>query len=206
MNNNIIKSINELAFRYRNELSQKIKERNEEIKNDNFDHILIYKVLGITDTEGKLIDEYQNKGRFLYNYAGNFLQEAAILCFKHKYNNIKEKYKVKNNIGSKPKNFEIDFLVDNKAYEIKWRDATTDGDHIIKEHTRIQVIKNHNFIPIRIMFYYPNREQAKKIQEAIKTLYDGVGGEYYFGNDAWEYIYKTTNINLLKILEDIAYK
>ncbi|WP_367182124.1 ApaLI family restriction endonuclease [Brachyspira sp.] len=57
---------------------------------------------------------------FLYNYVGNFLQEAAILCFKHKYNNIKEKYKIINNIESKPKKIEIDCLVGNKAYEIKW--------------------------------------------------------------------------------------
>jgi hypothetical protein len=33
-------------------------------------------------------------------------------------------------------------VINNNAYEIKWRDATTDGDHITKEHTRVQNIKN----------------------------------------------------------------
>lgn len=206
MHNDIVNKINELAFHYREELHKKIKERNEEIKNDNLDHTLIYKVLGISDEEGELIDKYQNKGRFLYNYAGNFLQDAAILCFKYKYNNVKEKYKVKNNLESKPKHFEIDCLIDNKAYEIKWRDATTDGDHIIKEHTRIKVIKSYGYTPIRLMFYYPNRKQSRKIQETIKTLYDGIVGEYYFGNEAWIHIHKTTGVNLLQILKDIAYK
>ena len=44
--------------------------------------------------------------------------------------------------------FEIDFLNDNDAIEVKWKDATTDGDHITKEHTRVQVIKNHGYKPI----------------------------------------------------------
>lgn len=56
------------------------------------------------------------------------------------------------------------------AIEIKGRDATTDGDHITKEHTRIKAIKNAGFIPIRIMFYYPNRQQAIKIQQALKRF------------------------------------
>ncbi len=54
------------------------------------------------------------------------------------------------------------------------------------------------------MFYYPQRNQAKKIQEALQTLYLGVGGEYYYGNSAWEYIKQYTDINLIEILEKIA--
>ena len=40
------------------------------MKKDDFSHYLIYKVLGINEKEGKNIDIYQNKGRFLYKYAG----------------------------------------------------------------------------------------------------------------------------------------
>ena len=29
----------------------------------------------------------------------------------------------------------------------------------IKERTRIQAIKKHGYRPIRVMFYYPNREK-----------------------------------------------
>ena len=61
------------------------------------------------------------------------------------------------------------------------RDATTDGDHITKEHTRIKTIANSGLIPIRLMFFKPNRAQAIKIQDTLKTLYEGVNGKYYAG-------------------------
>lgn len=54
------------------------------------------------------------------------------------------------------------------------------------------------------MFYYPNRTQAIRIQEALKTIYAGVSGEYYFGTGAWEIIREKTGVDLLSILENIA--
>ena len=54
------------------------------------------------------------------------------------------------------------------------------------------------------MFYYPNRTQAMKIQETLKTLYDGIGGQYYCGDAAWTYVHEKTGINLKYILETIA--
>ena len=95
-------------------------------------------------------------------------------------------------------------MVGTNAIEIKWRDATTDGDHITKEHTRIQVIKDHGFIPIRIMFYQPNRDQAIRIQETLRTIYKGVDGEYYMGDEAWSYVLAQTDIDLKTILIKIA--
>ena len=50
-----------------------------EMQKDDTSHYFIYKVLGIKKGEGLLIDEYQNKWRFLYKYAGSFLEEATIL-------------------------------------------------------------------------------------------------------------------------------
>lgn len=81
---------------------------------------------------------------------------------------------------------------------------TTDGDHITKEHTRIKNIKEHGYIPIRIMFYYPNREQAIRIQQTLKTLYLGVQGQYFFGDEAWDYIKNKTDIDIKAILTNIA--
>ena len=78
------------------------------MKNDDNSHFLIYKVLGIPYNEGINIDVYQNKGRFLYKYAGSFLEEATIICFKNAYNNAKSKVMIDNTIGVKPKKFEID--------------------------------------------------------------------------------------------------
>jgi ApaLI-like restriction endonuclease len=97
-------------------------------------------------------------------------------------------------------------LNDSDAIEVKWRDATTDGDHITKEHTRVKVIKGYGYKPIRIMFYYPQREQAIKVQETLKTLYAGVDGEYYGGDDAWDFLKSYSGVNLREILTEIANK
>jgi hypothetical protein len=195
--------ISNLANEYANNLRQKIDTRREEMKADDNSHYLIYRVLGISNHEGSLIDEYQNTGRFLYKYAGSFLEEAASLCLFFA-NSKGGKTTVENTAGMKPKTFEIDFLNGNDAVELKWRDATTDGDHITKEHTRVKVIKGHGYKPIRVMFYYPQREQAIKVQEPLKTIYSGVEGEYYAGDEAWNYLTKISGYNLKSILTEIS--
>lgn len=88
--------------------------------------------------------------------------------------------------------------------EIKWRDATTDGDHITKEHTRISTIADAGFTPVRVMFFYPNRSQAIKIQQTLATLYSGIGGQYYFADSAWDYVKIRTDVPLKAILEKLA--
>lgn len=199
----IYKAIKDLADKYARDLKRQVELRIEEMKDDDTSHYLLYRVLGVTNDEGNLIDVYQNKGRFLYKYAGAFLEEAALTCMKYKYPES-AKVKIPNTLGSKPKTFEIDCLVNGFAHEIKWRDAITDGDHITKEHTRVKVIQAKGYVPIRIMFYYPQRIQAKKIQETLETLYNGIGGKYFYGDAAWKYIESYTGINLLDILERIA--
>lgn len=197
--------IEELAESYAVNLNKKISDRKEEMKSDDNSHYLIYRVFGISVEEGQLIDEYQNTGRFLYKYAGSFLEEAASLCLKFKNIEGGKSY-VKNNQGQRPKTFEIDFLDQNNAIEIKWRDATTDGDHITKEHTRVKAIQSYGYTQVRVMFYYPQRDQAKKIQETLKTIYQGINGEYYAGDDAWNFIISYTTYDLKGILTEIADK
>lgn len=196
--------IKALADKYSTALRERIEERTGEMLYDDNSHYLIYRVLGITEDEGRLIDLYQNKGRFLYKYAGSFLEEAAAICMKSRYPDA-SKFRIPNPYGTSPKTFEIDCLVNGRAHEIKWRDATTDGDHITKEHTRVKAICAGGFVPVRVMFYYPQRDQAIRIQETLQTLYAGVGGEYYFGDSAWRYIRETTSVDLLAILEELAY-
>jgi hypothetical protein len=94
--------------------------------------------------------------------------------------------------------------VGSDALEIKWRDATTDGDHITKEHTRMQAVHDAGYKPVRVMFYYPNREQAVKIQKALEALYKGVQGEYHYADAAWAYVKRRTGVDLLGILRDLA--
>ena len=192
-----------LADQYAGRLKAAIDGRVSEMDADDNSHYLIYRVLGVAQEEGRLIDVYQNKGRFLYKYAGSFLEEASKLCFKHAFPESGS-LRIPNSRGQRPRTFEIDCLVGNDALEIKWKDATTDGDHITKEHTRIQVISDAGHKPIRVKFYYPNRAQAIRIQETLETLYDGVGGEYHHGDAAWEYVKSRTSIDLKDILETIA--
>lgn len=200
---NIEQAIKDLAKKYADNLKSQIDSRMEEMNSDDKSHYLVYQVLGVTNEEGHLIDLYQNKGRFLYKYAGSFLQEATKLCFLHKFPKSATT-KITNTLGKKPKTFEIDCLEGNNAIEIKWRDATTDGDHITKEHTRIRVIHAAGYTPIRVMFYYPNRGEAIKVQSTLETLYKGIGGQYYYGDSAWKYVKDRTGIDLKNILEKIA--
>lgn len=72
---------------------------------------------------------------------------------------------------------------------------------IKKEHKRVRIIREAGYIPVRIMFFESNREQAKKIQNKLKQLYEDIGGEYYSGENAWKYIEKKTGINLKSVFE-----
>ena len=175
MDEKIYLAIKKIADKHALKLNNKIDERIKEMEKDDKSHYLVYRALGIPISEGDRIDLYQNKGRFLYNRAGSFLEEVAIYCIKSAHPKAKKIY-VDNSSTTRPKRFEIDCLVDKLAIEIKWRDATTDGDHVTKEHARVKCIKKAGYTPIRVMFYYPQREEAKQIQELMKDLYSGIGG------------------------------
>jgi hypothetical protein len=86
----LVKRIQELATAYAASLKNQIDRRTNDMLHDDTSHHLIYRVFGISSEEGMLIDEYQNKGRFLYKYAGSFLEEAATLCLNFRYPNGKK--------------------------------------------------------------------------------------------------------------------
>ncbi len=199
----IEEQIRDIAKTYASTLQTKVIDRVAEMETDDKSHYLIYRVLGITLEEGDLIDVYQNKGRFLYRYAGSFLEHATRACFETEYPDAKS-LRIPNTFGQRPKSFGIDILIENRAYEIKWRDATTDGDHITKEHTRIRAVAQAGYTPVRLMYFFPNRAQAMRIQAAIRDLYKANSGFYYSGEEAWKHLEETTSVDLFAILEDIA--
>ena len=200
----IEEEIRNLADKYAANLKARVDTRVAEMEKDDNSHYLIYRALGVSTEEGHLIDIYQNKGRFLYKYAGSFLEEAAKLCFLQKFPDSGS-VRIPNITGQRPKTFEIDCLVkETDAIEIKWRDSTTDGDHITKEHTRMQNVQRAGYKPIRVMFYAPNRERARRVQKTLETLYKGAGGEYHCGDDAWNYIKSYTGVDLFAVLQVIA--
>jgi hypothetical protein len=55
-----------LAKKDAGKLKAKMDDRTTEMEEDDTSHYLIYRVLGVSDGEGRRIDLYQNKGRFLY--------------------------------------------------------------------------------------------------------------------------------------------
>lgn len=77
-------------------------------------------------------------------------------------------------------------------------------DHITKEHTRLKAVSDAGYHPVRVMFYYPNREHAIRIQKTLETLYQGVGGAYYYGDRAWEFVHTQTGVDLKQILMELA--
>jgi hypothetical protein len=191
-----------LADRYAGKLEASFAKRVVEMSGDDKSHFLIYRVLGVPVDEGELIDLYQNKGRFLYKYAGSFLEEAVKHCFNVAFPSSGSA-QVPNMRGTEPSYYEIDCLVGNDALEIKWRDATTDGDHTKKERARIMAIVDAGYRPIRVMFYYPNRKKAIRIQKDLQALYASVNGEYHYGQDAWDYVANRTGIDLFTILKEL---
>lgn len=197
----IEKAIRELAKKHSDALDAVVKARVEEMKADDTSHYLLYGALGISHEEGELIDVYQNKGRFLYKYAGSFVEDAAKICIVNRFPSACTT-RIPNTLGAKPVKFEIDVLLeDGTAVEIKWRDATTDGDHITKEHTRLKCIAAAGYKPVRVMFYEPNRGQARKIQLKLAATYLAEGGEYHAGEQAWKWIRDITGTDLHAILQ-----
>lgn len=69
---NIKEEIQALANTYRNTLDFQISNRVNEMDFDKTSHHLIYRVLGISDVEGRTIDIYQNKDRFYINMLAPF--------------------------------------------------------------------------------------------------------------------------------------
>ncbi|MEQ6122298.1 ApaLI family restriction endonuclease [Reichenbachiella sp. MALMAid0571] len=94
--------IKNLAEEYSSNLKEKIEKRKEDMKADDNSHYLIYRVLGIATKEGELIDIYQNTGRFLYKYAGSFLEEAATLSLNFKLMVLKPKLRTLSDKGPRP--------------------------------------------------------------------------------------------------------
>ncbi len=201
MKNDQLKNKLKIIFdKHKKTLKEKITERKKEIESEKNPHWEIYKLLGgFDEKESFKVDFYQNVGRFFFKYCGSMLEEMSIEIIKSKKS--AEKLYIKNTISSNPKKFEIDCFVkkDNKGHEIKWRDATTDGDHKKKEEIKLKQMVKNGIIPVKIMFYMPERAQAKKIQLSIIDLYKQTG-ESHIGKNAWLYLKDYCNFDLYNFL------
>lgn len=184
------------------QVTDQIARRRVEMEEDETDHYLLYRILGIEEEECPRIDLYQNVGRFLYYHAGKVLERLTAAIFEETQGG--RRIYIPNTITDHPVRFEIDSYVeaDNKAHEIKWRDATTDGDHISKEETKVHAILNAGLVPVRVMYFMPQRREARRIQERIIRLYRE-HGHAYISNGAWDYVQEYTGFNLKGFLEEL---
>ena len=68
----------------------------------------------------------------------------------------------------------------------------------------MQAIQDAGHKPVRVMFYYPNREQDVRIQQTLESLYKSVQGEYHYADAAWAYVKRRTGVDLPGILRELA--
>ena len=195
MPNSLRSRLDEIVQKHRNALQRQVAARRREMEENSLEHLRLYELLGFAEDEGRKIDLYQNIGRFVYKYAGALIEEATVAVISELKGG--RPLRIPNTVSSSPKQFAIDCFVeqDNKAHEIKWRDATTDGDHVYKERSKVQCIVAAGMIPVRVMFYMPNRKQAVRIQLRIIETYRA-SGEAYVNREAWNYIREYTGFDL----------
>ena len=193
------KTIHNIIKKYHKQIIKNTE--NTQIKMDNFDnpHHFIYKIF-YTSEKIKEMEYYHNVARILSSNVGRLFDEII----KFSITTIeggRSTYIV--NPTGKPKKFEIDILNENKkiAYEIKWRDAGTDGDHKNKEFRKVDLIKQMGYKPIRLTFYLPELVQSLLTQKNIINYYK-THGEAYTGEEAFDYINKMANIDLIKIISE----
>lgn len=182
------------------ELAAALEQREREMGSDNHDHIMVYNALGVTAEEGRRIDLYQNKGRFLYAQAGRLIEDALMLCFKAA-DPTAAPLKIPNPAGERPSTFTVDCLAMDVAIEFKWRDATTDGDHVAKEAAKLKAVVEAGYSPVRLVLFEPNRASSRAIQSDLARLYASLGGTYLSGAPAWDYVQAKTGIDLLNALQ-----
>lgn len=198
----VFEHIKILIEQRRTDLHRKITARDAALVGDDNAHHLLYRLLGVDAAQAMLIDRHQNTGRLLWRQLGTLIEEAVGCCFRARFPDAgPHRVAVE---GTSPRTYQIDLLVEGDAYEIKWRDATTDGDHVNKERARISQIARQGLRPIGLTFFLPHREQARAIQLRRAALYAELGGVHYVEQAAWRHVHERTGIDLHGILLRLA--
>lgn len=181
------------------EMGAAIAAREVELAAEQHAQLALYRTLGIPEDEGRLIDRYHNKSRFLYRYAGTLVERAVMACIKLSDPAAAPLW-LDNPEGHRPKRFSIDCLSLGRAIEIKWRDATTDGDHVGKELAKLHAVVAAGYTPIRLVFFEPTRQAAQRIQRELAEQYAKCGGTYLTGAAAWYFVNSETRVDVRSLL------
>ncbi|MHA6346394.1 ApaLI family restriction endonuclease [Roseivivax sp. CAU 1761] len=188
--------IEAIVARHREALQARILSRRKEVLEAGRDHHMAFAALGVSSEEAADIDLHQSVSRLVYRHAGAMMEELACHCLKAAYPDG-GKVRIPNPAAGSPATYEIDFLARRRdAIEIKWRDATTDGDHVRKENARLQATIEAGYRPVRLMFFLPTTAAAAKIQARLQASYKDAGGIYAGGAAAFAFISRRTGVDL----------
>ena len=163
------------------------------------EHHLVYELF-YDKKEIELMEKYHNRARILSTNAGRIFDTAVKFIIQDVEGGQSEYI---DNPGQHPNRFEIDVINHDKklAYEIKWRDAGTDGDHKNKEYRKVDLLIEKGYTPIRLTFFMPELERSLNAQKQIIDYYNK-RGKSYTQDSAFAYINRMADIDLLQILKD----
>jgi type II restriction enzyme len=192
-------NIHKIVSDYHNKIMTNITETQNKMDSFINEHHLVYELF-YDKKELKLMEKYHNRARILSTNAGRIF-DTAVKFIITDVEGGKSEYI--NNPNQHPSRFEIDVINHDKkiAYEIKWRDAGTDGDHTNKEFRKVDLLVEQGYTPIRLTFFMPELERSLKSQTQIINYY-GKYGKTYTQDKAFEYINQMADIDLLQILKD----
>jgi len=178
----------------RDRIHTQIKIRAGKVRKELPEYFEIMELYGFKKDDCIKLDVYHNTSRLTFRSLGKLLEDLTTTVLKYTKGGNPLQL---SNPNPPPKTFYIDWVIPQgkRVYEIKWRDATTDGDHVRKEEAKISAISRNGYKPIRVMYYHPTRIQAKAICDRVTALYRE-HGEAYVGKDAWNHIKFYTGFDL----------
>ena len=184
---------------YRSAILESITKRRKELDAESPD---FYKLLAalkwFSEEESRKIDEYHNIGRLVFNNLGLLLQDLTVTTLLTTLGG-KNRVKIKNKQGGAPRDFVIDWLNGKKAYQIKWRYATTDGTTVNKEIAFANQLGQSGYTPIFLTYYRSLRPEPLQCFNKIASAF-GNYGQVYYEKDAWNHVLKITGFDLEKFI------
>lgn len=190
----LAKDIEALAVKYRQRLIQK-----SVLPTEDPAQYLAAQALGVSAEEAGQIALAAIQARLLQKYTRQFVEEAVRLCLQAKHPKG-VKVTLKNPSGTAPKSFSVDFLQGTDALEYAWRETDADARTIPLLHEKLKVVRAQGFKPIRLVFYSPGSQQHQRHYDILRTIYAGVQGEFYLGEDAWKFVKNYTGTDLKALL------
>jgi hypothetical protein len=135
--------------------------------------------------------------------SGMLLEEITIDCFRRIDPFLETGVKIYKKNSDTNKYFIIDLISDNIAYEIKYRAASNERPIIQKEMDKVDELVKQNKHVVYLTYYKPRSNTAIRLQNQLKEHILSKGGEYYCGEEAFDYILYHTFVDIKAILRKI---